>query len=194
MKNTTTIQLNLLVQNNVHIAITRHCLKSLMCKGNLNAMELLNNINHTISIEDLSQEVLLAFVENPNEWEFDELTSKVVFLNDDFIKLVFGAVSKHLYQFQTKHYKHQYIEIDGDIVDATKVSALADYVCIDNILTNNNFKEFLPLLTDFEKQWLMLRLDGLSNASIERRLKDASRQNIRTCEKHVRNKWNEYNK
>ena len=51
------------IDNNIHVAIVRHCLKMLFSKGNMTAYELLAGHNGIISIEDLQQEVLLTIIE-----------------------------------------------------------------------------------------------------------------------------------
>lgn len=180
----------LLMNFQVHIAITIHCLKNLEKKGNLSASELLQNINHTISIEDLQSEVLLKFVELEKEWDIDKL-GNVTFLNDDTMKQIFACISSHLYQFQTKHYKHLYIEIDNNIVDCNKVSQLCDYVSINDIMENIHFQTFYNNQTTFDKQWLDLRLQGLSNSKIALAM-NCTYEKIRACEKRVRKNWNEY--
>ena len=189
--NTTTLNCNIetLAKNNVHIAITRHCLKSLMCKGNLVAMELLNNVNHTVSIEDLQQEVLLWFFENYDDWEISD-NGKIEFLTDN-AKSLFTCVSGYLRKFQTKHYKHQYIELDGQIVDCSKVSALADYVSMDNLLEDINLQSFMNKLSAHDKKWLEYRLQGLSNSKIALAM-NVTYEKIRATEKRVRKSWNEW--
>ena len=179
----------LLVNFNIHKAITSYRLERI---GNTNAYELLANINHTVSREDLEQEVLLKFVEMSESWEIDT-TGKVTFLDDTSMIEVFKAVDNYLYRFQTKHFKHLYIEIDGDIVDCNKVSALADYVSIDNILEDITIQSFMNTLSSFDKEWLLLRLQGLSNLSISKEL-NCTYEKIRACEKRVRKVWAEYNK
>lgn len=181
-------QLELLHNYNVHVSITRHSLKRLASKGNLNAMELLSNINHTVSIEDLEQEVLLWFVENDKEWNID-FDGKVEFSSDDSVKSLFTCVSGYLRKFQTKHYKHQYIEIDNEIVDCNKVAQLADHVSIDNLLENIELQKFMENLPEFDKQWLELRLQGLSNLSISKEL-SVTYEKVRACEKRMRKAWN----
>ena len=180
--------LELLHNYNVHVSITRNSLKQLACKGNMNALELLNNINHTVSIEDLQQEVLIWFVENEKEWNID-FEGQVTFENDESVKSLFTCISGYLRRFQTKHYKHQYIEIDGDIVDATKVTQLADYVSMDNLLENIALQTFIEKLTGIDKEWLLLRLQGLSNLAISKEL-NVTYEKIRACEKRMRKAWN----
>jgi len=182
---------DLLVGYNVHIAITSHCLKRLASLGNMNAMELHNGINHTVSKEDLQQEVLLFFVENCDKWEIDE-TGKVTFDNDETLKALFTCISGYLRRFQTKHFKHLYIEIDNNIVDCNKVSQLADYVSIDELTQDVFLQGFLATLTELDRQWTEYRLQGLSNSKIATTL-NVTYEKIRACEKRVRRLWAEYN-
>lgn len=179
---------DLLYNYNVHVAITSHCLKRLASMGNLNAMELNNNINHTVSKEDLTQEVLLFFVEYADSWDID-FFGNVTFQDDETVKALFTCISGYLRKFQTKHYKHMYIEIDGEIVDCNKVSQLADYVSIDNILENIDLQNFINSLNGIDKEWLLLRLQGLSNLAISKEL-NVTYEKIRACEKRVRKNWN----
>ena len=166
----------LLVAYNVHIAITRHLLKNLSSRGNMSALELLNNINHTVSIEDLEQEVLLKFVELSDNWSIS-FNGDVSFNNDDTMKEVFGCISSYLYKFQTKHFKHQYISIDTglnddngnaifEIIDATKVSQLSKHISIADVVENTHFYTFYNAQTDNDKKWIMYRVQGLSNSKI----------------------------
>lgn len=182
---------DLLVNYNIHVAITRHLLKNLASRGNINALELLNNINHTVSVEDLEQEILLKFIELSNDWAIG-FDGSVEFLNDETMKQVFACVSSYLYKFQTKHFKHMYIELDGQIIDVTKVSQLADYVSIDNIMLNENFLTFYKLQSDNDKQWIEYRIDGLSNSKIALAM-NVTYEKIRATEKRVRRNWSKYN-
>ena len=178
----------LLANYKIHIAITTHCLNRLASLGNLNAMELNNNINHTVSKEDLTQEMLLWFAENEKEWEID-FYGKVTFSDDETIKGLFTCVSGYLRKFQTKHYKHQYIEIDGNIVDVNKVTELADYVSIDNLLENIELQNFINSLSGIDKEWLLLRLQGLSNMAISKEL-NITYKKVRCIESRLRKAWN----
>ena len=178
----------LLANYKIHIAITTHCLNKLASLGNLNAMELNNNINHTVSKEDLTQEMLLWFVENEKEWNID-FYGKVTFSDDETVKSLFTCVSGYLRKFQTKHYKHQYIEIDGNIVDVNKVTELADYVSMNNLLENIDLQNFINTISGIDKEWLLLRLQGLSNMAISKEL-GVTYEKIRACEKRMRKAWN----
>lgn len=187
--NYTESKFELLVAYNVHVAITRYRLKRI---GNTNALDLLNNINHTVSLEDLQQEILLKFVELADNWNID-FDGTVTFNDDDTTIIeVFKAVDNYLYRFQTKHYKHQYIEIDGDIVDANKVTELADYVSIDNIIANEHFFTFYNQQATLDKQWIDCRLQGLSNSKIAVAM-GVTYEKIRAIEKRVRRNWTAYN-
>lgn len=180
---------DLLVRYNVHVAIARYRLKRI---GNMNSLDLLNNINHTVNLEDLQQEVLLKFVEYSDFWNigFDgTVTFEESENGEQTIIEIFKAIDNYLYRFQTKHFKHQYIEIDGDIVDVNKVSALADYVSMDALLEDITLQSFLDALPDFDREWLEYRLTGLSNKKIAECM-GVTYEKIRATEKRVRKHWN----
>lgn len=180
---------DLLVNFNIHKAITSYRLKRI---GNINAYELLSNINHTVSREDLEQEVLLKFVELSESWDIDA-TGKVTFEDDTAMVEVFKAIDNYLYRFQTKHFKHLYIEIDNNIVDVSKVSALADYVSIDDLTNDLHLQGFLATLTEFDRNWTKYRLQGYSNKAIAD-MTQSTIKKIRCTETRVRRLWTEYDK
>ena len=178
----------LLVKFNVHIAIARYRLKKY---GNLNSLDLLNGQNRTVCLEDLQQEVLLKFVEHSDSWDIG-FDGKVQFLNDSGMIEIFKCIDNYMYQNQTKHYKHLYVEIDGEIVDCNKVTELADYVSIEELQTNINFIMFYNRQTDTDKRWLELRLDGNSNTDISK-IMNVTYKKVRCIESRIRKAWNVWN-
>lgn len=172
-------------------AIVMHCLKRLASKGNQTAFELIAGHNGIFSIEDLQQDVLCYLSENKALWFIDD--NRLVFLDDDIIHGVFGVVSKSMYQFQTKHYAHMYIEIDGDPVRYNDIAGLATYCNINAIYEREDMKAFMLKLSDTEKTFLSHRLHGVS-AFKSAELMGLTRQNIRTIEKHIRKKWELFTK
>ena len=186
--NGTETAFELLKAYNVHVAITRYRLKRI---GNANALELLNNVNHTVNLEDLQSEVLLKFVEMSGQWTIDQ-SGSVTFEDDTAMIEIFRAVDNYLYRFQTKHYKHQYIELDGEIVDVNKVTALADHVSIDAILEDVVLQDFMNKLPDLDREWLWGRLYGGSNRQIAMNM-GVTYEKVRAIEKRVRRFWAENN-
>lgn len=173
-------------------AIVMHCLKRLASKGNQTAFELIAGHEGIFSIEDLQQDVLCYLSENKSLWFIDD-DNKLVFLDDETMRGLFGVVSKSMYQFQTKHYAHMYIEIDGDAVRYNDVANLATYCNIDAIYEREDIKVFMTKLSDTEKTFLHHRLNGVS-AFKSAELMGLTRQNIRTIEKHIRKKWELFTK
>ena len=181
---TSEYKLTSIYETNTHKAITRKALRTLVGKGNLFALDLLNGENHTISIEDLEQQTLLYLCENVNHWNVFK-DNRIDFTDVEYGKGLWQVVSTYLYQFQVKHYKHTYIEIDGDIVDCSKVSALADYVSMEELDNDIALQDFMSKLMTFDRQWLEYRLDGMSNSAIAREM-GVTYEKIRACEKRVR--------
>ena len=180
------------IDNNIHAAIVRHCLKMLFSKGNMTAYELLAGHNGIISIEDLQQEVLLTIIEC---YHSDLQTISEYTLVSDTIKEhtkeIYGTITKYMYSHSIRHYKHTYIEIDGDIVDVNKISQLATYCDIDGILDDEYIKAFMDTLTDTQRQVLMYRLQGYTIKEIADTL-NRSQQAITEVERRYRKLWQSY--
>ena len=173
-------------------AIVVHCLKRLASKGNQTAFELIAGHEGIFSIEDLQQDVLCYLSANKSLWFIDN-DNRLIFLDDEVLKSLFGVVSHSMYQFQTKHYAHMYIEIDGDDVRYNDVAGLATYCNINAIYEREDMKVFITKLSDTEKTFLHHRLNGIS-AFKTAELMGLTRQNIRTIEKHIRKKWELFTK
>lgn len=173
-------------------AIVIHCLKRLASKGNQTAWELMNGHEGIFSVEDLQQDVLCYLSGNKELWFIDD-DNRLVFLDDDTMRGLFGVVSKSMYQFQTKHYAHMYIEIDGDAVRYNDIASLATYCNVDEILEREDIKAFMLKLSDTEKTFLTHRLHGVSVRSVGN-LMNISYKACRTIEKHVRKKWDIFTK
>lgn len=172
-------------------AIVIHCLKRLASKGNETAFELIAGHNGIFSIEDLQQDVLCYLSANKALWFIDD--NRLVFLDDDIIHGVFGVVSRSMYQFQTKHYAHMYIEIDGDAVRYNDVASLATYCNVDEISEREDIKAFMLKLTESEKTFMLHRLNGVSVLKCAE-LMNLSHKACRTIEKHIRKKWELFTK
>ena len=168
-------------------AIVIHCLKRLASKGNQTAFELIAGHEGIFSMEDLQQDVLCYLSENKSLWFIDD-DNRLVFLDDDIMHGLFGVVSHSMYQFQTKHYAHMYIEIDGDPIRYNDVAGLATYCNIDAISEREDIKAFMLKLSDAEKTFLSHRLHGVSVRSVGDYM-NISYKASRTIEKHIRKKW-----
>lgn len=167
-------------------AITIHCLKKLESKGNENARCLLNFENRTISIEDLTQEVLLYMYENSNLWSIAD--NEFICDNQEFFLSMFGVVSKYLYQNLQKHYKRAYILLDDKEVNPDSVKQLSLFVDYDYIENQDYLLSFLEVQQDIDRQWFYLRWQGVSNANISKRL-DITTKKVRCIENRMRKAW-----
>ena len=96
-----------------------------------------------------------------------------------------------MYSHSIRHYKHTYIEIDGDIVDVNKISQLATYCDIDGIHDDEYIKAFMDTLTDTQRQVLMYRLQGYTIKEIADTL-NRSQQAITEVERRYRKLWQSY--
>lgn len=137
--------------------ICKKLLLNLFSKGNNNAYDIYTGKNNgQITIEDLTQEMLLFLTNHSNDWYIqrtmhrystDEEKTTLVFLHDDTQKDFFRIVSNTLYNQRTRHdNKKLWIEIDGEQVKTDDVTALASHTCIDNVITMSLYNEFIEFL------------------------------------------------
>lgn len=180
------------ITSKTDMAIVMHCLKVLWTHGNESAWRLAHGGNGILSIDDLRQELLMVLADNQSAWHYDE-EHGVIPHDDNAVKLIYGVVARTLYNFQQKHYAHTYIEIDGDVVDAENITALATYADINDVLCNETILEFRDSLTLREESFLTMRVKGYSLQKIAEKM-DITRDKVRTIEKHVRQKWEVFNK
>ena len=169
----------------------------LASRGNLHAWDLMARKNGVIDFDDLKQEVCLQLALYADAWEIVTRDGKlrIQFYEDrtDAIKAVYGAVSRFMYSMAKRHYDNMYIEIDGDPVRVNSVPDLASHADIDAILNDAYISDFEMTLTQKEWELFQCRLCGNSIRE-SARIMNIGRNTARTIEKHLRKKWEIYNK
>ena len=143
-------------------------LLNLFSKGNNNAYDIaINRNNGLVTIEDLTQTMYLFLLENPDKWYLSRFKTqriitrqkvatkekwiecrnivahKLVFLSDDTQKDFFRIVSNELYNNIRKHDRQKlWIELNDELVKIDDISALANHVCIDDVMTLSLYNQF----------------------------------------------------
>ena len=144
---------------------------NLFSKGNNNAYDIaINRNNGLVTIEDLSQTMYLFLLENSEKWYLfrtshrystDEVTTKLVFFNDDTQKDFFRIVSNELYNNIRKHdRKKLWIELDNELVKIDDIPTLASHTCIDDVMTLSLYNQFTSYLLSIKPK----QADRLINA------------------------------
>ena len=184
---------------------------NLFSKGNNNAYDIaINRNNGLVTIEDLTQTMYLFLLERQNEWYLfrtthrystDEVTTKLVFFNDDTQKDFFRIVSNELYNNIRKHdRKKLWIELDNELVKIDDIPSLASHVCIDDVMTLSLYNQFTSyLLSAKPKQAdrlikaIDLRLQGYkySEISLSLGIKETS---VKKDFQTLKELWKEFNK
>lgn len=173
-------------------AIVISCLKKLWAYGNETARQLMYGHNGIFSIDDLEQELLITLQECRDSWRLEDNKLIIDEEDTDTIKAIYGTVSRFMYSFAIRHYKHEYISIDDEDVRTDNVSALASHVDINEVLGSVFIEDFRNTLTLREDAFLTMRVKGYTLAKIAEKL-DVSMKAVRTIEKHVRQKWDDFN-
>ncbi len=192
----------ILFQSGIVTAITRHALTALYAKGNTTAGELLRGHVGVIDTDDLEQEVTTAFLETADTdtkiggwhltvWGDKSNCVKLDFDDDDTIKAVFGAVSRYMYSHATRHYKKQYVEIDGDTVRADDVAAIAKYITADHVLSDSIVADYAATLDKLELTYFTHRLNGLSRRECAD-IMGITDNAARTLDRHIKKAWEVY--
>lgn len=184
---------------------------NLFSKGNNNAYDIaINRNNGLVTIEDLIQTMYLFLLERSDEWYLyrtphrystDEVTTKLVFFNDDTQKDFFRIVSNELYNNIRKHdRKKLWIELDNELVKIDDIPTLASHVCIDDVMTLSLYNQFTNyLLSTKPKQAdrliksIDLRLQGYkySEISVSLEIKETS---VKKDFQTLKELWKEFNK
>lgn len=184
---------------------------NLFSKGNNNAYDIaINRNNGLVTIEDLTQTMYLFLLERSDEWYLyrtphrystDEVTTKLVFFNDDTQKDFFRIVSNELYNNIRKHdRKKLWIELDNELVKIDDIPTLASHVCIDDVMTLSLYNQFTNyLLSTKPKQAdrliksIDLRLQGYkySEISVSLEIKETS---VKKDFQTLKELWKEFNK
>lgn len=138
--------------------ITKKLLLNLFSRGNNNAYDIYTTQNNgLVTLDDLTQELLLFLCEHSQEWYLERQFSrystdekkpcKLVFFNEEASKQFFKIVSTQLYQNIRKHEnKKLWIEIDGEELKIDDISALASHTCIDDVMTLSLYNSFMTYL------------------------------------------------
>lgn len=138
--------------------ITKKLLINLFSRGNNNAYDIYTTHNNgLITIDDLTQELLLFLCEHSQEWYLERPFSrystdekqpcKLVFFNEETSKQFFKIVSTTLYQNIRKHEnKKLWLEIDGEEIKIDDISTLASHTCIDEVMTLSLYNSFCSYL------------------------------------------------
>ena len=184
---------------------------NLFSKGNNNAYDIaISRNNGLVTIEDLSQQMYLFLLEHSNEWYLfrtphrystDEITTKLVFLNDDTQKDFFRIVSNELYNNIRKHdRKKLWLELDNELVRIDDIPTLASHTCIDDVMTLSLYNQFTSyLLSTKPKQAdrlikaIDLRLQGYKYSEIATTL-EIKETSVKKDFQTLKELWKEFNK
>ena len=163
-----------IVANKIDIAIVVHSLKNLESMGNESARELLFNqfksYDLTINFEDLLQELRIVLLELESVGELSLIDGQLRPTNMDdseFIKTVYGCVTKYLYANKTRiDKKHIDYEMDENtFVSMFDRKSLSNYIELESINTRSDLNQFRQyVISASHKQAIKTRLniiDGL---------------------------------
>lgn len=184
---------------------------NLFSKGNNNAYDIaINRNNGLVTIEDLTQTMYLFLLERSDEWYLfrtshrystDEITTKLVFFNDDTQREFFRIVSNELYNNIRKHdRKKLWIELDNELIKIDDIPTLASHTCIDDVMTLSLYNQFTSyLLSAKPKQAdrlikaINLRLQGYKYNEIALSL-DIKETSVKKDFQTLKELWKEFNK
>ena len=184
---------------------------NLFSKGNNNAYYIaINRNNGLVTIEDLTQTMYLFLLERSTDWYLfrtshrystDEVTTKLVFFNDDTQREFFRIVSNELYNNIRKHdRKKLWIELDNELVKIDDIPTLASHTCIDDVMTLSLYNQFTSyLLSAKPKQAdrlinaIDLRLQGYkySEIAVSLEIKETS---VKKDFQTLKELWHSFNK
>ena len=184
---------------------------NLFSKGNNNAYDIaINRNNGLVTIEDLTQTMYLFLLERSNEWYLyrtphrystDEVTTKLVFFDDDIQREFFRIVSNELYNNIRKHdRKKLWIEIDNELVKIDDIPTLASHTCIDDVMTLSLYNQFTSYILSVKPKQaerfikaIDLRLQGYkySEIALSLGIKETS---VKKDFQTLKELWKEFNK
>ena len=163
-----------IVDNKIDLAIVIHSLKNLESMGNESARELLFNqfkdYDLTINFEDLLQELRVVLLEFESIGELSLIDGKLspTSMDDnEFIKAIYGCVTKYLYANKTRiDKKHIDYEMDGNtFVSMFDRKSLSNYIELESINSRSDLSQFRQyVISASHKQAIKTRLniiDGL---------------------------------
>ena len=184
---------------------------NLFSKGNNNAYDIaINRNNGLVTIEDLTQSMYLFLLERQNEWYLyrtphrystDEITTKLVFFNDDTQREFFRIVSNELYNNIRKHdRKKLWIELDNELVKIDDIPTLASHVCIDDVITLSLYNQFTSYILSVKPKQaerlinaIDLRLQGYKYSEIATTL-NIKESSVKKDFQTLKELWKEFNK
>lgn len=163
-----------IVNNKIDLAIVIHSLKNLESMGNESARELLFNqfkdYDLTINFEDLLQELRVVLLEFESIGELSLIDGKLspTSMDDsEFIKAIYGCVTKYLYANKTRiDKKHIDYEMDENtFVSMFDRKSLSQYIELESINSRSDLNQFRQyVISASHKQAIKTRLniiDGL---------------------------------
>lgn len=136
--------MNTVIFNGIHEKIAKHSLNMLYSKGNLSAYEILTTGTAIIDFDDISQEILVKLYEYRDCLAI--IDGQFTITDDNAIKAVYGACSRFMYSFMQKHYKHAFIEIDGQTIDIFNTRALAQFADYNDVIAMDVYKSFIEIV------------------------------------------------
>ena len=184
---------------------------NLFSKGNNNAYDIaISRNNGLVTIEDLTQTMYLFLLEHSNEWYLyrtthrystDEITTKLIFFDDDTQKDFFRIVSNELYNNIRKHdRKKLWIELDNELVKIDDIPTLASHVCIDDVITLSLYNQFTSYLLSVKPKQadrfinsINLRLQGYKYSEIALSL-EIKETSVKKDFQTLKELWKEFNK
>ena len=184
---------------------------NLFSKGNNNAYDIvINRNNGLVTIEDLTQTMYLFLLEHSNDWYLyrtshrystDEITTKLIFFNDDTQKDFFRIVSNELYNNIRKHdRKKLWIELDNELVKIDDIPTLASHVCIDDVITLSLYNQFTSYILSVKPKQaerlikaIDLRLQGYKYSEIALSL-EIKETSVKKDFQTLKELWKKFNK
>ena len=184
---------------------------NLFSKGNNNAYDIaISRNNGLVTIEDLTQTMYLFLLERSTDWYLfrtshrystDEVTTKLVFFNDDTQREFFRIVSNELYNNIRKHdRKKLWIELDDELVKIDDIPTLASHVCIDDVMTLSLYNQFIsyllsvkPTQADRLIKAIDLRLQGYKYSEIATTL-EIKETSVKKDFQTLKELWHSFNK
>lgn len=186
-------------------------LMNLFSRGNNNAYDIaINRNNGLVTIEDLTQTMYLFLLENADKWYLfrtphryttDEITTKLVFFDDDVQRDFFRIVSNELYNNIRKHdRKKLWIELDNELVKIDDIPTLASHTYIDDVMTLSLYNQFTSYLLSVKPKQaerlikaIDLRLQGYKYSEIASSL-SIKETSVKKDFQTLKQLWKEFNK
>ena len=208
----TDFDIDTLINENIIEKIAKKLLINLFSRGNLNAYDILTGLNNgQVTLEDITQEMLLFLCENNTQWYLlrsggrfssDEKRITLIFFNDSIQTEFFRIVSNTIYREKTRHdNKKIWLEIDGEEIKFDNITSLASHTCIDDVMTLSLYNSFCSYLLSSCKKYIAvryinsinLRLQGYKYKDIAIQL-NISLEKVKKDFQQLKILWKEFNK